>query len=120
MSGVSPCGGLERTPERARTFYLKLSSSSDIDGHFGPQTVSATKAWQTAYIGASSADGSAGKQTFTKAGTWLRDSDGNGSVDTYLGAAHNVSMTRDSDGNYHFTDGSGNGRIGGYDYLSCT
>lgn len=94
--------------------------ASGIDGRFGSDTYNATKKWQALLLSDSQADGSAGKNTFTKAGTWLRDTDLDGQVDTYKGMDHNVSMTRDSDGHYHFVDGGGHGRVAGYNYLTCS
>ncbi|MEW2290540.1 peptidoglycan-binding domain-containing protein [Streptomyces sp. NPDC047841] len=66
-----------------------LTSASDIDGVFGSQTKDATKAWQSDWE--ASPDGVVGKETFGKAGDWLRDTDGEGAIDTYIGTAHAIS-----------------------------
>ncbi|TVZ94941.1 putative peptidoglycan binding protein [Streptomyces sp. BK340] len=95
-----------------------LTSASDIDGVFGSQTKAATKAWQSDWE--ANPDGVVGKETFGKAGDWLRDTDGDGAVDTYIGTAHSISVSRDDQGRYHFYDGDGNGRIAGYDYRTCS
>lgn len=96
-----------------------LLPASGIDGRFGTNTYNATMKWQALSL-VSPADGSAGKDTFTMAGTWLRDTDSDRQVDTYHGIDHDVSMTRDSDGHYHFVDGGGHGRVAGYNYLTCS
>lgn len=44
-----------------------------IDCRFGPNTKSATKKWQTRYMGARYADGVVGPRTFGRAATWLHD-----------------------------------------------
>lgn len=95
-----------------------LTSASDIDGVFGTKTKAATEDWQSDWD--ASPDGAVGKETFGKAGEWLRDTDGDGAVDTYVGSAHSISVSRDDQGRYHFYDGGGNGRIAGYDYLTCS
>ncbi|MDQ1041885.1 peptidoglycan-binding protein [Streptomyces sp. V4I2] len=94
--------------------------ASDIDGHFGSNTKAATKDWQNRHH--LDDDGSVGKDTFGKAGTYLEDhyDPGDTAVDTYMGTWDNFSVSRDSDGRYHFEDGDGNARIAGYDYLTCT
>jgi hypothetical protein len=98
--------------------------AGDIDGHFGSNTKDATENWQNTT--GLTADGVVGKETF---GAAIRVSSGtnglfdltlDGAVDTYIGFDHTISVTRDTDGRYHFYDGDGNARIAGYDYLSCT
>jgi len=100
-----------------------LLSASAIDGIFGSGTATATEKWQVLYDSAHTADGSAGQNTWTAAGTYLRNSsdstDGN-TVSYYRGYAHNISLSRDSSGYYHFYDGDGNARIAGYDYRTCS
>lgn len=71
----------------------QLTSTSQIDGQFGPTTVSAAKSWQSTWMGSSSADGSAGKNAFIAASPYLGDSDGDGNVDTYYGTDHTISMS---------------------------
>lgn len=53
-----------------------------------------------------------GENTWTKAGTWLRNSaDGmtGNTASYYIGASHRMCLSRDSDGYYHFTDGTESG-----------
>jgi peptidoglycan hydrolase-like protein with peptidoglycan-binding domain len=95
-------------------------AASGIDGDFGSNTKTATANWQTKF--GLSNDGSAGKDTWTMAGNWLRNSDygtGGNTVAYYIGTSHVISVSRDSDGYYHFTDGDGSGRIAGYNYRTC-
>jgi len=35
-------------------------------------------------------------------------------VSYYIGTSHRICLSRDSDGFYRFTDGTGSGRIAGY------
>ncbi|MEU0675828.1 peptidoglycan-binding domain-containing protein [Streptomyces sp. NPDC006172] len=93
-------------------------AASGIDGDFGTGTYNATREWQSTWN--LQVDGSAGRNTWTEAGKWLRDIDGNGAVDTYIGLVRNFTLSRDSDGRYHFPDGNGSGRIAGYDYRTCS
>ncbi|MFH8254158.1 peptidoglycan-binding protein [Streptomyces roseolus] len=91
---------------------------NEIDGAFGDRTRQATIAWQRAYVG--SADGVVGKDTFGKAGQWLKDTDGNGSVDTYQGSGgRSFAVSRDGDGDYTFYDRNGDKRVAGYNYETC-
>jgi hypothetical protein len=41
-------------------------------------------------------------------------------VSCYQGSSHNISLSRDSDGYYHFPGGDDSGRIAGYDYRTCS
>ncbi|MFF8609538.1 peptidoglycan-binding protein [Streptomyces sp. NPDC015346] len=92
---------------------------NDIDGVFGSKTRDATIAWQRAYGGG--ADGVVGKDTFSKAGQYLKDTDGNGSVDTYQGTGgRSFLVSRTADGDYTFYDRSGEKRLAGYNYRTCT
>lgn len=96
----------------------RFLDASEIDGIFGPDTKAATTAWQ-AYFGLDD-DGIAGYLTWTKAGTYLRDNNGDTAVDRYVGRdGRYANLSRDSDGRYHFYDGGGNARIAGYDYNTC-
>lgn len=64
-----------------------------------------------------------GENTWTKAGTWLRNSaDGTTgtTVSYYIGTSHRIYLSRDSDGYYHFTDGTESRRIAGYNYRTCS
>ena len=94
-------------------------SASGIDGDFGPNTKAATARWQTKFQ--VSSDGSAGQNTWTAAGNWLRNSSygTDGTVAKYIGTSFIIDATRDSDGYYHFRDGTGIGRIAGYNYRTC-
>lgn len=92
----------------------------DIDGVFGSGTREATKEWQRDWVGGT-ADGVVGKATFTAAGKSLRDTDGNGSVDTYRGTeGRSFLVSRTADGDYTFYDWGGTKRLAGYNYLTCT
>ncbi|MGW3120834.1 peptidoglycan-binding domain-containing protein [Streptomyces sp. NPDC001107] len=95
-------------------------SISDIDGVFGSRTKAATERWQTKFQVTS--DGSAGKNTWTAAGNWLRNSSNgfDGNVARYIGTEVIIDVTRDSNGYYHFADGTGAGRIAGYNYRTCS
>lgn len=98
-------------------------SASDIDGHFGSLTKSATKTWQSHY--GVSADGSAGKNTWTEAGTHLNYVSGYGDPGStltlqYVGWSHVFTLVRNTAGTYTFPDGSGTTRDAGYNYLSCS
>jgi peptidoglycan hydrolase-like protein with peptidoglycan-binding domain len=91
----------------------------DIDGVFGSGTREATKKWQQEWV-SGTADGVVGKATFTAAGKSLRDTDGNGSVDTYRGTeGRSFLVSRTADGDYTFYDWAGEKRIAGYNYLTC-
>jgi hypothetical protein len=93
---------------------------NDIDGVFGPRTHTATVAWQRDWVDGD-ADGIVGKETFTEAGEALRDTDGNGSVDTYLGITGRTFLVgRTADGDYTFYDRNGEKRLAGYNYLTCS
>ncbi|MEV0736701.1 peptidoglycan-binding domain-containing protein [Streptomyces sp. NPDC050549] len=94
-------------------------AASDIDGDFGPITKAATARWQTRFRVTS--DGSAGQNTWTAAGNWLRNSSNgfDGTVARYIGTEFIIDVTRDSNGYYHFLDGTGAGRIAGYNYRTC-
>ncbi|WP_043678936.1 peptidoglycan-binding domain-containing protein [Streptomyces xylophagus] len=95
-------------------------TAADIDGDFGPTTKAATARWQTKFQVTS--DGSAGQNTWTAAGNWLRNSSNgfDGTVARYIGTEFIIDVTRDSDGYYHFLDGTGAGRIAGYNYRTCS
>ncbi|MEU1016199.1 peptidoglycan-binding domain-containing protein [Streptomyces sp. NPDC005900] len=90
----------------------------DIDGVFGPKTHDATVAWQKDNV--DQADGIVGKDTFGAAGLFLDDSDGNGTVDHYLGTeGRTFLVSRTADGDYTFYDRDGDKRIAGYNYRTC-
>ncbi|MES9811091.1 peptidoglycan-binding domain-containing protein [Streptomyces cinereoruber] len=93
-------------------------SWNDIDGIFGDKTQQATKAWQRDWD--VDDDGVVGKDTFAAAGNWLRDIDGNNAVDTYIGTNGSFKVARNGDGDYTFYDRSGNARVAGYNYLTCS
>jgi peptidoglycan hydrolase-like protein with peptidoglycan-binding domain len=93
--------------------------ASGIDGAFGDNTYNATINWQRA-AGGLSADGSAGRNTWGAATYWLYDSNGDGRVDTYLGAAHNFAVSIDSNGRYHFPDDTGTDRLASYNSRTCS
>ena len=95
-------------------------AASGIDGDFGSGTKAATARWQTKF--GLTSDGSAGKNTWTMAGNWLRNSSlgTTGTVAKYIGTSFTIDVTRDSDGYYHFLDGTGSGRIAGYNYRTCS
>lgn len=96
-------------------------AASGVDGDFGSTTAAATARWQTKFQVGS--DGSAGQNTWTAAGNWLRNADGTTSGNTvayYIGTSHRLTLSRDSDGYYHFPDGDGSGRIAGYNYRTCS
>ncbi|WP_105975354.1 peptidoglycan-binding domain-containing protein [Streptomyces geranii] len=96
-------------------------AASDIDGDFGSTTAAATARWQ-ARFGLTS-DGSAGRNTWTEAGNYLRNDLGGSYgiiVSYYSGSSRDISLSRDNDGYYHFTDGTGAGRIAGYNYRTCS
>ncbi|MEU7282485.1 peptidoglycan-binding domain-containing protein [Streptomyces sp. NPDC045431] len=96
---------------------------NSIDGVFGSGTREATKAWQRRWVGAGAGadDGVVGKATFTAAGRSLADTDGNGSVDTYIGTdGRSFLVGRTADGDYTFYDRNGEKRLAGYNYRTCT
>ena len=101
-----------------------LPYTSDIDGDFGQTTAWATVNWQVR-LKLENIDGVVGKETF-KAAMRINDpkyglrEENDGSVDRYVGFVHTLSVTRDSDGRYHFYDGHGAARIAGYAYRTCT
>jgi hypothetical protein len=41
-------------------------------------------------------------------------------VSYYIGTSHRICLSRDSDGYYHFTDGTESGPIAGYNYRTCS
>lgn len=108
-----------------------LSSTSDIDGDFGPQTQTATANWQAAAGLAN--DGSAGKASWNYAASgqidYVSGSEASGASltlkyngynpRTYTWTGRTFTMTRNADGNYHFWDSSGVKRAAGYDYRTC-
>ncbi|MFI5674126.1 peptidoglycan-binding domain-containing protein [Streptomyces cellulosae] len=99
-----------------------LLEAGDIDGVFGKDTAAATSQWQSTWT-SDTPDGSAGKLTWTAAGQFLFNSSGTrtgNTVSYYSGLRRNISLSRDSDGYYHFTDGNDSGRIAGYDYRTCS
>jgi hypothetical protein len=90
-----------------------------IDGYFGHNTTLATYAWQANYGDPTHADGVVRKDTWAFAGTRLRDTDGDGTVDEYDGRYRDIAITR-SNGVYRFADADGNGRLASYDDRTCT
>ncbi|MFI6876227.1 peptidoglycan-binding protein [Streptomyces sp. NPDC050400] len=90
-----------------------------IDGYFGHNTTLATYAWQSTYMGPAAADGVVGKATWAAAGTRLRDTDGDGTVDKYDGRYRDIAISR-VNGVYHFADADGNDRMANYDARTCT
>ncbi|MFI8951487.1 peptidoglycan-binding protein [Streptomyces sp. NPDC053750] len=90
-----------------------------IDGYFGHNTTLATYAWQSTYMGPAAADGVVGKGTWAAAGTRLRDTNGNGTVDMYDGRYRDIAISR-VNGIYHFADADGNDRMANYDARTCT
>jgi len=93
---------------------------NSIDGVFGSATRDATEKWQSDWADGA-ADGVVGKATFTAAGRSLADTDGNGSVDTYVGTGgRSFVVGRTADGDYSLYDRSGQKRLAGYNYLTCT
>jgi hypothetical protein len=89
-------------------------TDADIDGIFGPDTRSATIAWQQ-WQGVN-ADGVVGPQTFGLAGAWGLWWDG--SDLRYSGREHSALITVDGNGRYGFYE-NGTHRAAGYDYRTC-
>jgi hypothetical protein len=71
-----------------------IGSRDQIDGYFGHNTTIATHAWQSNYMWPSAVDGVAGKDTWAAAGTRLRDTDGDGTVDKYDGRYRDIAISR--------------------------
>jgi len=91
-----------------------------IDGVFGPDTEAATvrlqKRWELPY------DGKVGKETFGRAGVGGIAYTVNGQPTDYWSdkTSKHFILTLNSSGHYTFYDRSGNLRVAGYDYLTCT
>ncbi|MFD9903592.1 peptidoglycan-binding protein [Streptomyces sp. NPDC059063] len=80
---------------------------SGIDCRFGPDTVRATKSWQTTYEVPGGADGKVGTKTFARAAEFLSGSAGSGNSIKYTGEdGRYVSFKRTDDGRWGMYVGS--------------
>ena len=91
---------------------------SQIDGIYGPATRDATRRLQAKWL--VQADGVVGKSTFGSAssdGLWNP-----GEYNSIISAPDSRSFIvwKDSQGRYNFYDRSGNARLAGYNYLTCS
>ncbi|MEW2631875.1 peptidoglycan-binding protein [Streptomyces sp. NPDC048389] len=100
----------------------KRFALSDVNGKFTYDTKVATKNLQYRFnLGA---DGVVGPATFGRADVKLSISSGSTAKGkklylTYLGAAHNFSIVRNTQGKYVFKDKAGDWRQAGYNYRTC-
>lgn len=84
-----------------------ISSTSQIDCRFGPDTVAATKAWQRNLLGPDQADGKVGEKTLTRASRYLQGKAGSAHTIRYNGVGGRyVTFKRTDNGRWGMYIGS--------------